>query len=147
MNTTAALIVTFMVCVNVGIYIVHESAVFPASPTAPESITSIQSKLIQLDLSTGNLMIAGTALIMSVIIGRILVGNVVFGGLLGAGLLVFTLVSPIVSWVLFGIPKMMDAVGITAVAPYLTIGVSAVLAVPLAWFVFSMLASRPIKED
>lgn len=145
MNTTAALILSFFVCVNVGIFIINSAQVFNGSVTGTDSPTTIMSMLVSVDTSTGALAIGGTALIVTTIIGWA-AGNLVFGGALGVGIFTFVLVSPIIRWVLFGIPMLMDAAGITAVAPYLTIGMSTVIAVPIGLFVLSLIAQRPITE-
>ena len=147
-DTGMKTILLFMIAVNVGLYIITASQVLPVNfsdPDNPDSpVTdpnSISSMLISVDLSTGNLAIAGTTLIMGIIISKIL-GNLILGVTVSISLFVFTLISPLISWVLFGLPRFLNILGTPA---YISAGVMALLAVPIFFTVISFLSQRPVE--
>lgn len=142
-NATALSILLFFVAVNVSLAWIVTSQVLPVTFVGYEDPTNISNLFLHVDVSTGNLLLAGTALTMSLILGKI-AGNLVFGGALGVGIFAFTLFSPIVSWVLFGLPKFLGMVGVPA---YITAGVMALLSVPLFFTVLSFIAQRPIEGN
>lgn len=141
-NTTALTILLFFVAVNVSLAWITASQVLPIDFTgSTEDPDTIASMFISVDLSTGNLVIGGTVLILFTILGWA-TGSLVAGGTLGVGIFVFTLVSPIVRWVLFGLPNFLNLMGVPS---YITAGVMAMLSVPLFFTVISFLAQRPVE--
>lgn len=144
----AKTILMFMIAVNVSLFWISSSQVLPVNftdednPDSPVTNPSdISGQILSLDLSSGNLILAGTGLTVAVIVGWA-AGSLVFGGVLGVGIFAFTLISPIISWILFGLPKFMDMMGVPS---YVNAGVMALLVVPLFFTVLSFIAQRPIE--
>lgn len=147
-DTSAKTIMIFMIAVNVSLYFITVSQVLPVSfsdednpdsfVTTPENL---QNQFLFWDVSEGNLVLAGTGLAVAVIVGWA-AGSLVFGGVLGVGIFAFTLISPIVSWILFGLPRFLSMMGIPS---WITAGIMALLVVPLFFTVLSFIAQRPVE--
>ena len=147
-NVTAIGIFLFFVALNVSIAWIASSGVLPVdfTSTNPDYVTDpteIGNMFISVDVTTGNLALAGTALIVTTILGWI-AGSMVTGGALGVGIFALTLLSPIVRWVLYGFPYFLNLMGVPV---YITAGITAMLSVPLFFTVLSFLAQRPIEGN
>ncbi len=147
-DTSAKTIMIFVICLNVSLYFITASQVLPVSfvdEDNPDSFVTdpqnISTKFLYVDFSTGTIFLAGTGLIFSVIIGWA-TRSLVLGGTLGVGIFALTLFSPVVSWILFGLPRFMNMMGIPS---YISAGVMAILVVPFFFTVLSFIAQRPIE--
>lgn len=144
MKLTAFGILLFFVSLNVSLYMIRETGVLPDYETISpyEEPSGISGRLISVDVSTGNLVMAGTALIMAVIIGWA-TGHLLFGGTLGIILFSLTIFFPALSWVILGLPRFLQQMGVP-LAVYT--GITALLAVVWFWFLMGFLAQRPLEE-
>lgn len=143
MKLTAFLIIAFFVCLNVCLYIISETAVLPYSETSPyETPSGISTKLFYVDLSTGNLLIAGTQLIIGTILGFI-AGHLIFGGTVAIILFAMTLIFPIVKWVVFGLPTFLAQMGVSII---IYESITALLALVWFWFILGFVAQRQLED-
>jgi hypothetical protein len=143
MKLTAFLIIAFFVCLNVCLYIISETAVLPYSETSPyETPSGISSKLLHVDLSTGNLAIAGTQLVIFIILSYI-TGHLIFGGTVAIILFAMELFFPIVKWVVFGLPTFLQQMGVSIV---IYESITALLALVWFWFILGFVAQRQLED-
>jgi hypothetical protein len=143
MKLTAFVILMFFVTWNVCLYWINETQVLPVKQSPYESPSGIEGKLISVDLSSGNIVIAGTALVMSVLLGWA-TGHLLFGGTLGILLFGFTILFPVLSWIILGLPRYLQMLGMPL--PFYT-GIAAILSVLWFWFLMGFLAQRDLTGD
>jgi len=147
-DTSLKTILLFLIAVNVSLYWISVSQVLPVNFSDPDNPDSpvtdpsaLTTQIIALDLSTGNIALGGTFLVVGLIISQI-AGNLVLGGTVAVGLFAITLLSPLVSWILFGLPKFMAIMGVPI---FISAGVMAFVSVPLFFTVLSFVAQRPVE--
>lgn len=143
MKITAFGLIVFFVCMNVSLYVINETAILPYAKINPyEEPSGITGRLVSVDLSNGTLMIAGTGLVMAVIIGWA-TGNLLLGGMLGVILFGLSIFFPIVSWVVLGLPRFLAQMGVPLV---IYTSLTALMSLIWFWFILSFIAQRQLED-
>ena len=143
MRLTVYPVILFFVCLNLALFMMNETALLGELSRPPyEEPTAIIENLFYLDLSTNTLIMAGTSLVVSIIVGFI-AGNMIYGGTVAIILFALNLLFPIVRWVLFGFPIFLAQIGVPTVV--ITV-VNVLMSVVWFWFILGIIAQRQLEK-
>lgn len=143
MRVTVYLLILVFICLNVSVYLVNEMEPLGQVGVQPyDSPTGIQGRLISLDLSGENLLIAGVTLGVGLILGQVL-GNKLIYGTLAVVLFALDLIIPVVKWILFGFPIFLAQLDVPT--PITTV-LTTMMAVVWFWFLLGFIGQREIER-
>lgn len=122
---------------------VNISQVLPMQTATYEEPQSIGARFFSIDLSLGNLVIAGSALTTFAIFGFIL-GHLIFGGTVGIIIFALMLFVEPIKWLVGGLPTYLAQMGVSYVV---VVPVTALMALVFMWFLLGLLIQRPLGDE
>jgi hypothetical protein len=131
------------ISLNLAFWMVNASQVLPLQQAPYEEPEGITSRLLSVDLSAGNLVIAGSALTAMAIFGFV-AGHLIFGGTVGIIIFALMLFVEPVRWLIAGLPIYLEQMGVSYIV---VTPLTALIALVFMWFFIGLLFQRPMGDD
>lgn len=141
MRTTAYGLMLFFISLNIGMYLMNQTAVLGSMQQSPYSTpTDIAAMFVSVDVSGTTLLISG-ALITAGIVGW-LAGGFVLGAATAVMLGVLNMILTPIRWIVGGFPQFLGSIGVDA---SIVTALSAMMAFIWFWFFIGFLSQRTLE--